>query len=101
MSSQGKTEGRRLRTSVLLLEVELKLSNMRLIFERRIESERLREHFNEVIGFKEFPAADVAAGRAYVKAYVEFIHYVERLYEATTTPTHGHFDGTAPDAHRR
>lgn len=66
-----------------------------------VMQERLREHFNEVIGFKKFPAADVAAGRAYVKAYVEFIHYVERLYEATTTATHGHFDGTAPDAHRR
>ena len=63
--------------------------------------ERLREHFNEVMGAKEFQAGDVAAGRAYVKAYVEFIHYVERLYEASTTAAHGHFDETAPDAHRR
>jgi hypothetical protein len=36
---------------------------------------------------KEFKAGDVAAGREYVKAYVEFIHYVERLYEASTTAT--------------
>jgi hypothetical protein len=62
--------------------------------------ERLREHFNEVVSTKAFPAADVAAGRAYVKAYVEFIHYVERLYEASTTSTHGHFDETA-HAHGR
>jgi hypothetical protein len=66
-----------------------------------VMQERLREYFNEVIGAKEFQAGDVAAGRAYVKAYVEFIHYVERLYEASTTATHGHFDETAPDAHRR
>ena len=63
--------------------------------------ERLRERFNEVIGAKEFQAGDVAAGRAYVKAYVEFIHYVERLYEASTTATQGHFDETTPDPHRR
>ena len=50
---------------------------------------------------EEFQAGDVAAGRAYVKAYVEFIHYAERLYEVATTATHGHFDETAPDAHRR
>jgi hypothetical protein len=66
-----------------------------------VMQERLHEHFNEVIGAKEFQAGDVAAGRAYVKGYVEFIHYVERLYEASTTATHGHFDETAPDAHRR
>ena len=66
-----------------------------------VMQERLREHVNEVIGAKDFQAGDVAAGRAYVKAYVEFIHYVERLYEASTTATHGHFDETAPDARRR
>ena len=32
------------------------------------------------------------AGREYVEAYVEFIHYVERLYEAITALSHGHFD---------
>jgi tRNA threonylcarbamoyladenosine modification (KEOPS) complex Pcc1 subunit len=63
--------------------------------------ERLREHFNDVIGTKEFRAADVAAGRAYVKAYVEFIHYVERVYEASTTATHGHFVATGPVSHDR
>lgn len=54
--------------------------------------ERLREHFNDLVGSKRFHPDDVTAGRAYVKAYVEFIHYVERVYEASTTETHGHFD---------
>ena len=44
--------------------------------------QRLREHFNELIGARGFQADHVAAGRAYVKAYVEFIHFVERLYDA-------------------
>jgi hypothetical protein len=33
---------------------------------------------------------DVDKGREFVKAYVEFVHYVERLYEAARTPAHGH-----------
>ena len=57
--------------------------------------------FNEVIGARGFQADDVAAGRAYVKAYVEFIHYVERVYEATTATAHGHFDETEPAAQIR
>ena len=55
---------------------------------------RLREHFDEVIHAKSFKTSDITAGRAFVKAYVEFIHYVERLYEASTTAAHGHFDET-------
>ena len=63
--------------------------------------ERLREHFNEIVSTGTFQAGDVAAGRAYVKAYVEFIHYVERVYEASIAVTHGHFDETKPAAHDR
>lgn len=33
---------------------------------------------------------DVASGREYVKAYVEFIHYAERLSEAASRPAGGH-----------
>ena len=63
--------------------------------------ERLREHFNDVVGTKEFRAADVASGRAYVEAYVQFIHYVERIYEASTTATHGHVVATGTASHHR
>lgn len=58
--------------------------------------EGLRHHFHQVVSAKAFNPGDVAAGRAYVKAYVEFIHYVERLYEASSTVTHGHFDDATP-----
>ena len=62
---------------------------------------RLRDQFDEVINAKSFKTCDVTAGRAFVKTYVEFIHHVERLYEASTTVTHGHFDEAEPDAHSR
>jgi hypothetical protein len=53
--------------------------------------EGLRTHFEEAVMTKDFKTDDVNAGRKYVNAYVEFIHYVERLYESIGTPSHGHF----------
>lgn len=52
---------------------------------------RVQEQFKEVMATKSFTINDVDAGRAHVKAYVEFIHLVERLHEAAMTPPHGHF----------
>ncbi len=63
--------------------------------------EHLRKQFNEVVGAKAFIPDDVPAGRTYTKAYVEFIHYVERVYEASTAVAQGHFDETKPAAHDR
>jgi hypothetical protein len=54
--------------------------------------ERLRERFGDVAATKTFQPNDLAAGRAHVKAYVEFMHFVERLYEGTMSAPHGHFD---------
>ena len=63
--------------------------------------EHLRERFTEVVGAKAFVPDDLPAGRAYVRAYVDFIHYVERVYEASTAAAQGHFDETRPAAHDR
>lgn len=42
----------------------------------------LRARFDEVLATRAaMREGDVASGRAYVKAYVEFMHYVERAYE--------------------
>ncbi|HEX4934669.1 MAG TPA: DUF6448 family protein [Gemmatimonadaceae bacterium] len=57
---------------------------------------RLRDRFHHAAAASRFSAGDVAGGREYVRAYVEFIHYVERLYEAATTDVHGHV--AQPDA---
>lgn len=51
----------------------------------------LRQSFAEVQARKNYDVNDVAAGREYVKAYVEYIHFVERLHEAATVSAHGHF----------
>lgn len=51
----------------------------------------LEEQFSRVMAKSKFDKDDVAAGRAYVEAYVAYIHYVERMYEAASTAAHGHY----------
>ncbi len=46
-----------------------------------------------------FDPNDVAAGRRYVEAYVTYVHYVERLWEAATGTVHGHYAEHEPQAH--
>ena len=56
--------------------------------------------FKEVISRKNYKADDVAAGQEYVKAYVEYIHSVERIYVAAASPAHGHGAGSAAAVHQ-
>jgi hypothetical protein len=60
----------------------------------------LREQFKVAMSKKNFNKDNVEAGRQYVGAYVEYIHYVERLYEATRDPAHGHFPEAGAHAHK-
>ena len=50
----------------------------------------IRERFQKVTAAKKFNAEDVNAGREYVKAYVEFVHYVEGLHESVQGSGHEH-----------
>jgi len=43
----------------------------------------ISQHYKEAIEKKEFNVNNLIAGREYIKAYVEFMHYVEKIYEAT------------------
>jgi len=54
----------------------------------------LREAFGRVQAKRKYDANDVAAGREYVKAYVEYIHFVERLHDASINPVAGHYAET-------
>jgi len=40
----------------------------------------LKERFHRLHAARDFARSDVAAGRRFVKAYVQFVHYVERAY---------------------
>jgi hypothetical protein len=54
--------------------------------------QRLRHQFGEVMATQTFAPDDVAAGRKAVTAYVEFIHFVERLYDSAMKAPHGHVE---------
>jgi hypothetical protein len=61
---------------------------------------RVGGQFKDVIAKKNFKVDDVAAGQEYVKAYVGYIHSVERIYEATASAAHGQAAEPAAAAHQ-
>jgi len=48
----------------------------------------IKERFNHAIETKKHSEENVEMGREYVKAYVEFIHYVEALHKVASGQTH-------------
>jgi hypothetical protein len=52
----------------------------------------IRERYRQAIARRVFNTDDVAAGRAYVEAYVPLLHYAERIHETATGPM-GHAPG--------
>lgn len=56
--------------------------------------EGVTDQYNGVVERKDYDANDVEAGRDYVSHYVEYIHFVERIYKAATEMAEGHY----PDA---
>lgn len=54
----------------------------------------LKQHFEELRSLRGYDPDDVTAGRRYVQAYVEYVHYVERLHEAATAAVGGHYAET-------
>ena len=50
----------------------------------------LRERFRAAAEKRSFDPNDVAAGRRFVEAYVPYVHYVEKLWEAATGAAHSH-----------
>jgi hypothetical protein len=60
----------------------------RLVKERMEQG--LHQQFDAVASKKKYNPNDVAAARAYVGAYVEYVHYVERLHDAAGAPRADH-----------
>jgi hypothetical protein len=60
----------------------------------------LHQRFINVRDLKDFSPDDVKKGREFVKAYVEFMHYVKPIYEiAIKTVGHGHHNGEEGSGH--
>jgi hypothetical protein len=66
-----------------------KLDNVARLVSSHME-QGLHKQFEQVMSKKKYDPNNVEAGRAFANAYVEYVHYVERLYNAAET--------LAPDA---
>ncbi len=53
--------------------------------------EGVADRFKEVTAKKKFRSDDVETGRQYIKAYVEFVHYIEKIHEAAKNASEGHY----------
>ena len=58
----------------------------------------LHQQFDAVASKKKYQPNDVAAARDFVGAYVEYVHYVERLYNTAGTAVASHADEAPPAA---
>jgi hypothetical protein len=72
-----------------------KLQGVAKLISKRME-EGLHQHFEDVMRKRKYSPNDVAAARAYASAYVEYTHYVERLYNAAETLAPEHVQKSAP-----
>lgn len=59
----------------------------------------LRQRFARVIETKKHAQESVAAGREYVAAYVEFVHYAERIHQDAASGAAHHHEGRPPAEH--
>lgn len=57
---------------------------------REVE-EGVRLHFKKAMQAKRYAPNDVKAGRQFVKAYVEYVHFSEGIGAAAAGPAHGHY----------
>lgn len=50
----------------------------------------VHQHFEAALSRRKFDPDDTQAGRAYVGAYVTYVHYIEHLWKAAQSAGHGH-----------
>jgi hypothetical protein len=88
-----KPAGRDLGPAIPLADKVLTTGTVDPLIELVTEEARtgLIRSFDRAVEARTHRTASVEAGRAYVDAYVGFIHYVERAYEAAREPAVGHF----------
>lgn len=72
-----------------------KLQPVAQLISKRME-QGLHRNFETVVSKKNYGPNDIAAGRAFASAYVEYTHYVERLYDAAETLAPEHVAKPAP-----
>lgn len=72
--------------------LEAKNANAMLSLVGAAVKDGIEKRFKEVVALSNYKPDDVEAGRKYVAAYVEYIHYVEGIHNATKGAAESHSD---------
>jgi hypothetical protein len=72
-----------------------KVQEVAQLISKRME-QGLHRNFEAMMKKKNYSPNDVAAGRDFASAYIEYTHYVERLYDAAETLAPEHVEKQAP-----
>ena len=82
-----KPAGRDLGPAITAADRALETRSLRELLSILTETvtEGITDRFKEVVAKDNFSSDDIEGGRRYVKAYVEFLDYVETLYETAGT----------------
>ena len=82
-----KPVGRDLGPAITAADRALETRSLRELLSILTETvtEGITDRFKEVVAKDNFSSDDIEGGRRYVKAYVEFLDYVETLYETAGT----------------
>ena len=72
-----------------------KLQDVAKLISKRME-QGLHSQFEDMMKKRKYKPDDVASGRAFASAYVEYTHYVERLYDAAESLAPEHVQKKAP-----
>ncbi|MBI5217120.1 MAG: hypothetical protein HY960_15295 [Ignavibacteriae bacterium] len=96
-----KSEGTQVEPGIEAADEAIEKGNDKELIEHLTQalSKGVKKHFEELQHQKNYAVDKVNAGREYVKAYVEFIHYVERLHQSITTPLESHGEPTQEHKH--
>jgi len=92
-----KPAGRDLGPAIPAADKALEDGNLKPLAKLLIKTveEGLHAQFEQAISKKKFKQDNVEAGREYIEAYVKYVHYVERLYEAAKISVQGHYPEAA------
>ena len=88
-----KPAGRDLGPAIPAADRAVETGNLAALEELLVDAVRdgLHRSFTHLREKREYAPDDVARGREYVQAYVEFVHYVERVHADATHDAAGHY----------
>lgn len=97
-----KPAGRDLGPAITLADASIEKETLKELYELLTSNihDGLHLYYDNVLRKKNFDKDNVDAGREFVESYVEFVHYVEAIYESAKTTNSGHGHKSETQSHK-